>query len=78
LDRVSQSGLEYRLTPMATIVEGDFGEVMGLVMDCHKLARQASKRVLTTIIIDDREGAKGRISGKIKAVEKKLGKELKK
>jgi len=42
---------------------------MALIMDCHKLARQSSRRVLTTIIIDDREGAKGRITGKIAAVE---------
>jgi len=34
-------------------------------------------RVLTTIIIDDREGAKGRITGKIAAVEKKLGTKVK-
>ena len=50
LERVEKSGLEYRLTPMATVVEGDFDEVMGLITDCHKLARESSRRVLTTIM----------------------------
>ncbi len=77
IEVVKRSGIDYRLTPMATVVEGGFDEVMALIMDCHKLARQSSRRVLTTIIIDDREGAKGRITGKIAAVEKKLGTKVK-
>ncbi len=78
IERVEKSGLEYRLTPMATVVEGDFDEVMALIIDCHKLMRKSSKRVYTSITIDDREGSRGRISGKIESVEKKLGREVKK
>jgi uncharacterized protein YqgV (UPF0045/DUF77 family) len=36
------------------------------------------ERLLTRIIIDDRKGKTGRISHKVRAVEKKLGRTLKK
>ncbi len=78
LDLVDQSGLEYQLTPMGTIVEGDWDEVMNLIKKCHHTMREHSDRVETKIIIDDRVGAKNRITGKIESVEKKLGKKLKK
>ncbi|MFP3871693.1 MAG: MTH1187 family thiamine-binding protein [Candidatus Natronoplasma sp.] len=78
LDMVDESGLEYQLTPMGTIVEGDWDEVMTLIKECHHEMREHSDRVETKIIIDDRVGAKDRITGKIESVEKKLGRELKK
>ncbi len=78
LDLVDQSGLEYQLPPMGTIVEGDWDEVMNLIKKCHHTMREHSDRVETKIIIDDRVGAKNRITGKIESVEKKLGKKLKK
>ncbi len=78
LDLVDESGLEYKLTPMGTIVEGDWDEVMNLIKKCHHTMREHSDRVETKIIIDDRKGAKNRITGKIESVEKKLGKKLKK
>ncbi len=73
LDLVDESGIEYVLTPMGTVVEGDWDEIMGLIRSCHMEMRRYSKRVSTTIKIDDREGAKGRITGKIESVEKRLG-----
>ncbi|MFO7792172.1 MAG: MTH1187 family thiamine-binding protein [Candidatus Saliniplasma sp.] len=76
LDIVDNSGLDYKLTPMGTIVEGEWDEVMGLIKRCHEHIREVSKRVETRIVIDDREGAKGRITGKIESVKGKLGKDL--
>jgi len=78
IDLVDESELDYQLTPMGTIVEGDWDEVMGLIKQCHHTMKEHSNRVETKIIIDDRKGAKDRITGKIDSVEKKLGKELKK
>ena len=62
---------------MGTILEGDWGEIMGLIKKCHKRVLKDSDCVLTTITIDDRKGRTGRIAGKVKSVEKKLGKKLK-
>ena len=78
LDLVDKSGLPYKLTPMGTIVEGEWDEVMDLIRECHHLMRERAPRVATWIHIDDRKGAAGRIRHKVEAVEKRLGRELRK
>lgn len=78
IDLVDESGLEYKLTPMGTVVEGDWDEVMDLIKRCHMKMREESNRVDSRIAIDDREGAENRITGKIESVESKLGKKVKK
>ncbi len=78
LGLVDASGLAYKVTPMGTVVEGTWDEVFRLIKRCHRIALQKEERVLTTIRIDDRKGAANRIDAKIRSVEKKLGKALKK
>ena len=78
LELIEKSGLPYKITPMGTIVEGDVDEVFDLIKRCHKRMREDCERVSTYVRIDDRTGATGRIEGKVKAVEKHLGRELKK
>ena len=75
---IEKSGLEYRLTPMGTVVEGEVDEVFELVRACHKKMAEDSERVITSLKIDDFKGAKGRLNGKIESVEKHLGREVKK
>ena len=74
---VSESGINYKLHAMGTILEGDWDDVLGLVKKCHKKILKDSDRVLTTISIDDHKGRTGRIAGKVQSVKRKLGKELK-
>lgn len=71
---VQESGLEYRLGPMETTVEGESEAVWTLLKKCHERMRQLSNRVITHIAIDDREGAKNRIYGKVEEVETLLKK----
>lgn len=78
LDLVDKSGLEYRLTPMGTVVEGEWDEVMALIKRCHRAMRERADRVATWIHIDDQKGAKDQIRYKVDVVEKELGRELKK
>ncbi|MFP4141838.1 MAG: MTH1187 family thiamine-binding protein [Thermoplasmata archaeon] len=78
VDKVDKSGIDYKLTPMGTVVEGEWNEVMDLISECHEEMRNYSDRIETKIIIDDRKDAKNRLSGKIESVEKKLGKEVNK
>ncbi len=73
---VIRSGLDYRLTPMQTCVEGDFDRVIKVITACHKYMIKQAPRVLTHITIDDRRGRTGRITGKIKSVEKVLGRKV--
>ncbi len=74
---VDESGINYKLHSMGTILEGDWDEILRLIKKCHERTLEDSNRVLTTITIDDRKGKSGRIVGKIQSVERKLGKELK-
>jgi len=69
---VQRSGLPYQLTAMGTIVEGELDEVMGAVAECHRAVRAACPRVLTTVRMDDREAAKGRLESKVRSVETKV------
>ena len=78
LDIVDASGLPYRLTPMGTIVEGEWDELMLLVKRCHRRMMRHEERVLTRIVIDDRKGKKGRMDRKVRSVEKRLGRPLRK
>jgi uncharacterized protein (TIGR00106 family) len=76
LDLIDKSGLPYQLTPMGTIVEGELEEVMALVTACFQRMSQDCDRISTSIKIDYRAGAGGRLKSKIRSVESKLGRTL--
>jgi uncharacterized protein (TIGR00106 family) len=61
---------------MGTTVEGEWDEVMGLIKNCRDKMLEGFSRVYLVIKIDERKGRGERITGKIKSVEEKLGKEL--
>jgi uncharacterized protein (TIGR00106 family) len=75
---VDESGLPYKLHAMGTIVEGDWEEVMNLIKKCRDTLMDDTERVLIDIKIDDRKGATGRIEGKVRSVEEKVGKIVRK
>lgn len=75
---VDESGLSYKVNPMGTVVEGEWEELFRLVQKCHKTVMEKEERVITTISVDDRKGKPNRIEEKVKSVEKRLGKDLKK
>jgi len=77
IDMVDKSGLDYKMHAMGTVVEGDWDEVMALVKQCHETLMEGSERVYTTIVIDDRKGATGRLEGKVRSIEEKLGHKVK-
>lgn len=74
---VDDSGLDYRLGPMCTVVEGGWDEVMALVKRCHHLMLRGHARVITSIKVDDRKGARGRMKGKVRTLQAKAGRPLK-
>ena len=74
---VSESGINYKLHSMGTVLEGNWDNIFKLIKKCHKKILKDSDRVLTTITIDDRKGRTGRIAGKVQSVKKKVGKKLK-
>lgn len=78
VDIIDKSGLPYQLTAMGTLVEGEWDDVLALIKECHFKMRRQGARVLTRISIDDRENAVNRLTGKVRDVEKALGRELRK
>lgn len=76
LDIIDKSGLPYQLTPMGTIIEGEWAEVMAVVTACFEAMQTDCERISTQIKIDYRAGPGGRIKSKIDAVEQRLGRKL--
>ena len=76
LDIIDKSGLPYQLTPMGTILEGEWSEVMAVVTACFDAMRADWDRVGTQIRIDYRAGPGGRLKSKVASVEQKLGRKL--
>lgn len=73
---LEDSGLDFRLGAMQTTVEGEEQRVMAVIMACHRKMKTVAPRVLTSITIDDRTGATGRLEGKVKDVESELNREI--
>lgn len=75
---VDESGLAYKANPMGTVIEGSWEDVMAVIKKCHQEVIRNSPRIVTSISIDDRPGKPNRITEKLKSIEKRLGKEVKK
>jgi uncharacterized protein (TIGR00106 family) len=77
LEIVDRSGVEYRLNPMGTVLEGDWDDVFGVVKQCFERMRKDCNRISCSIKVDYRKGAKGRLRAKVVSVEQRLGRKLK-
>ena len=76
LKTIDGSGLRYCLTPLGTCIEGDWDEVMTLIKKCHQQARGLSGHVMTTLRVEDEEGATDKLNENIAAVERAAGRKL--
>jgi uncharacterized protein (TIGR00106 family) len=76
LDVIDQSGVPYQLTPMGTILEGDWAEVMGVVTACFEALKTDCSRIGVHLKVDYRAGPGGRLKSKTERVEQRLGRKL--
>ncbi len=74
---VDKSGVDYRLNPMGTVLEGDWDDVFEVVRRCFERMRKDCNRISCSIKVDYRKGARGRLQAKVASVEKRLGRKLK-
>ena len=74
---VEESGLEYRLNPMGTVVEGEWEELLGLLTGCFRALESDSDRISLQVKFDHRKGVTGAIEEKIRSVEDKAGRSFK-
>ena len=77
LEIIDRSGVEYRLNPMGTVLEGDWDEVFHVVRQCYERMKEDCNRISCTMKVDYRKGHEGRLRGKVASVEKQLKKTLK-
>ncbi|HEX3204116.1 MAG TPA: MTH1187 family thiamine-binding protein [Nitrospiraceae bacterium] len=77
VDLIDKSGVEYRLNPMGTVLEGEWDEVMEVVRRCYLRMRKDCNRISCTVKIDYRKGHRGRLSAKTASVEKRLKRRVK-
>lgn len=76
VDIIDRSGLPYQLTPMGTIIEGEWEQVMGVVTACFEAMKADCPRIGTNIKIDYRAGPAGRLTSKVASVQEKVGRKL--
>jgi uncharacterized protein (TIGR00106 family) len=74
---IDASGVDYRLNPMGTVLEGEWDDVFDVVKRCYERMRKDCNRISCSIKVDYRKGAKGRLNAKVASVEKRLGRKLK-
>ena len=70
---VKESGLDYRLNPMGTVVEGDWDSLLSLLTACVRKLERDSERISLSVKFDIRKGVSGALDGKIKSVQEKAG-----
>jgi len=68
------SGLNYQLTPMGTIIEGELDAILKVIRRMHETPfSTGAVRVSTLIKIDDRRDRQEHsMAGKVRSVEEKL------
>ncbi len=68
-----QDKVDYQLTPMGTILEGDLNDIFELTKKLHEVPfSSGAKRVTTSLKIDDRRDKKASMKQKMSSVEGKL------
>ncbi len=77
LEIVEQSGLDYQLHAMGTLVEGELDQVFDLLRQCVEAVASDHNRVTCSAKLDLRRGHAGRLTSKVASVQRLLGHRLK-
>ena len=75
---VDESGLDYRLNPMGTVVEGQWDELLGLLTACFRTLEKDSDRISIQAKFDCRKDVTGALARKIQSVEDSAGRSFRK
>jgi uncharacterized protein (TIGR00106 family) len=78
LDIIDKSGVDYRLNPMGTVLEGEWDDVLGVVKKCYERMKRDCSRISCTMKVDFRKGHSGRLSSKVASVERHLKRKIRK
>ncbi|MEZ0361476.1 MAG: MTH1187 family thiamine-binding protein [Hydrogenobacter sp.] len=79
VDIIDKSGLDYVLTPMGTIIEGeDWDDVMNVLKKGFEALKEDCNRLSIVIKMDYRKGRTKGLVSKVKSVEEKVGRKINK
>ncbi|WP_419785010.1 MTH1187 family thiamine-binding protein [Pseudodesulfovibrio sp.] len=70
---LEKSGLDYKLGPMGTAIEGEWDEVMQAVSECYHALEPDCDRIYVTIKADSRKGRSNGLTGKLASVASHAG-----
>ena len=67
----------FRIEEAEAAEPGAQARVMRLARQCHDHARSVSPHVITTMTIEDEQGARDKLNANVTALEERLGRKLK-
>lgn len=71
---IRESGYEYQLTAMGTLVETEtVAEALSVVENAADILQTTSERIYSSIKLDIKKGATNMLVEKVKSIENKLG-----
>ena len=70
---LEDSGINFRLGPMGTTLEGDWKQIMSAIERCHEAMVKHHGRIITSITIDHRKDKPNHLDEMVAAVERHLG-----
>ena len=73
IEVLENSGVDYRLGPMGTTIEGELEQVFATIRRCHGLIAAKHPRVITTIVLDDCHDREQSLADAVARVESHLG-----
>ena len=69
---VKASGLEYSVTPMSVVVQGEWNQVMDTARKCHEQSLASNDRIAFNIRLDD-GGNSASLADRVSAIENIAG-----
>ena len=78
LEIIDKGGIDYRVGPMGTCLEGEWDDVMAVVKKCFEAMKQDCRRISISMKVDYREGKTNCMQTKVASLEKRLGHGLRK
>jgi len=74
INMIRDSGLDYKLTAMGTIIETDnLEQALAIVQKSYQILEPHSARVYSSLKMDIQKNKANRLAGKIQSVEEKIG-----
>ena len=74
IEMIRDSGCNYKLTAMGTIIESDtLAESLEIIQKSYNVLEPYSNRVYSTITFDIQKNKDNRLEGKIQSIKQKIG-----